>query len=56
MKDENKNIKYLSKMSTKLKGNTVRDIDYVEFEHPFETNLKFIEENVDILKCDPKIQ
>ena len=31
VKDENKNIKYLSKMSSKLKGNTVRDINYYEF-------------------------
>jgi hypothetical protein len=43
-------------MSTKLRNNTVRDIEYFEFSNPFKANLKLIEQNADILKCDPKIQ
>lgn len=29
VKEDNKNIKYLSRMATKLKENKVRDIDYL---------------------------
>ena len=43
VKEQNKNIKYLSKMSTKLKNNTVRDIEYFQFKNPFEANVKLIE-------------
>lgn len=30
-------------MASKLQGNTVKDIDYIEFDNPFEANLKLIE-------------